>query len=127
MVILIVDSSGLIVDRIVNILEDSEKRKDVYRAVSYLEAKKYLMVIRPDFVLLDICLPENKSIDLLREIKEREQGIQVIVMTNQMEVFHTERFQVLGADLFLDKYHDFEKIPAAIDTLSIEKRMREKR
>lgn len=124
MVILIIDSSGLIIERIVHILEESNKRKDVYRAVSYIEAKKYLTVIRPDIILLDICLPENKSIDLLKEIKDLEMGIQVIIMTNQAEVFNKKRYLQLGAELFLDKYHDFEKIPAAIDALWIEKRIR---
>lgn len=121
MVILIVDSSGLITERIANLLSESGNPNDVYRAVSYEEADKLLEVVKADIILLDIFLPENRSLDLLKKAKEIDAETQIIMLTSEAEIYNKARYQYIGAALFLDKYHEFEKIPVAIDTIMIEK------
>lgn len=120
---MIIDSSILIVERIANLLYESGKKITVYPAVSSEAAALALENIILDVVLLELSLPGSQSLLLLKKIKEIDNYIQVILLTSEQDIFNKSRYTTLGADLFLDKYHEFEKIPAAIDSVLIQRRI----
>jgi DNA-binding NarL/FixJ family response regulator len=118
MVILIVDSSVLIIERLQNLLSETENITAVYGAVSYKDGAKFFNDIQPNVVLLDIDLPENQSFMLLKEIRKAGQKTSVIILSNQTDAGLQEQYRSMGANFFFDKYHDFAKIPVAIKYIS---------
>ena len=119
MIVLVVDSSVVIIERWQNILSETENIKSVYGAVAFTDALQLFNKIKPNVVLLDGDLPGNTSIDLLKEFKAADGNATVIVVANNADNYVEEKCKLFGADFFFDKYNDFEKIPAFITANAI--------
>jgi DNA-binding NarL/FixJ family response regulator len=117
MLVLIVDSSVQIIDRLEDLLLDAKNITHIHRAVSFTEAKKLFSENTHDAVMLDIDLPENESFVLLKEIKKTAEKTCVIMLSTCMDYYILEHCKSLGADFFFDKYYDFEKICGVIDAM----------
>ena len=113
-VVLVVDSSVMIIERWQNILTETENIKTVYGAVAYKDASILFKAKKPHVVLLDCSLSGTMSIDLLKEFKAANENTLVIILSNTADSQQQEKCKSLGADYCFDKYHDFEKIPAFI-------------
>jgi DNA-binding NarL/FixJ family response regulator len=120
LVVLVVDSSALIIERWQNILSETENIKIVYGAVAYNDASILYKEVKPNVVLLDGDLPGTMSMDLLKEFKASREESTVIVLANNADNYVEEKCKLFGADYFFDKYNDFEKIPAFISANSIQ-------
>ncbi len=118
MQVLIVDSSVQIARRLEEMLSEVNSITAVYTSVSYEDAILLFIENRPDVVLLCTGLPENKSIELLREMKTAVYRTTVVVLSVNTDEYLHEQCRLLGADCLLDKYLDFEKIPDVIDDIS---------
>jgi DNA-binding NarL/FixJ family response regulator len=110
MQILIVDRSIRIIERLEEIISEADNITAIHRAISYEEAKKMFKENKYDAVLLDIDLPKNDSLELLREIKKNRKETRVIILFTHIDNYIREQCKFPGADFFLDKYYDFEKI-----------------
>lgn len=114
MLILIVDSSLPVIERLIGLV--TEGRTDVHTgyATSFEEALLRFDQLQPDVVLLDMNLPDNSSWELLRILKHKKANTRVIALSNNADYEVERQCSVDGASYFFDKYHDYEKIPAAI-------------
>ncbi|MEO7531024.1 MAG: response regulator [Sediminibacterium sp.] len=112
--ILLVDSSLLIIERLKEILSEVLDVNLIHHANSYTEANKVLEIVTPAVVLLDTYLPGNGSMALLQNIQEMNQGIKVMMLTNHVNIADETRYLLSGAHCIIDKYHDFEKIPVVM-------------
>jgi DNA-binding NarL/FixJ family response regulator len=110
-IVLIVDDSILILERMIPMLEEVNNIQFVVHAANYSEAVELLKKLSPDMVLLDINLPDKSGIELLRTIKEQYQEIKVFMITNQANDYYRDICKKLGADHFFDKSKDFNLIP----------------
>src|ERR1700682_5481211 len=106
MMVLIVDSSLQIIDRLEDLLLDAENITNIHKAVSYKEAKKLFMENMHDAVMLDIELPENESFTLLKEIKKTARNTCVIILSATINSYLLEQCKSMEADFFFDKYYD---------------------
>jgi DNA-binding NarL/FixJ family response regulator len=95
------------------IISEAENITAIHRAVSYEEAKNPFKKNKYAAVLLDINLPGNESLKLVKEIKDTGGKTCVIIMFTHMDNYILEQCKSLGADFFFDKYYDFEKIGGA--------------
>ncbi|NCU06241.1 MAG: response regulator, partial [Chitinophagaceae bacterium] len=68
----------------------------------------------PQIALLDINLPGKSGIDILNYIKEKNTGCRVVMITNHAFDSYRKKCIELGAEHFLDKSSDFEKIPTIL-------------
>jgi two-component system, CitB family, response regulator MalR len=118
MIVLVIDSSVHIIERLQYILSETDNIKATYGAVSYKDASRFFKNNKIDVVLLDGGLPGSMSVDLLNEIKARDEAITVIVLANTTDNYVKTKYKLNGADYFFDKYHEFENIPGIIDTLT---------
>ena len=116
--VLIVDSSRLIIERLKLMLSETENIIGAYGAVSYKEGISFLSEIKLDVVLIDSGLPGNECTDLVKEIKGVNSNTQVIVLINGEDQHLQIKCKSIGADFFFDKYHEFEKIPEAINRIA---------
>lgn len=122
MEILIVDSSLQIIKRLEELLSEAKNIKTIHRVVSYAQASAFFNTGIPDVVLLDTGLPGNKSVDLLKEIKAANTKTAVIVLSIHIDELTMKKHISAGADYFLDKYHEFEKIPVIIKNIADNKK-----
>lgn len=116
--VFVVEDSKLIVDRIKDLLSEVSGTTLLGNVQSVQEALDFIRENPPDVVILDIHLgnPNGPNgIDLLFAIRQIFPSLIIIMLTN-----HThERYRALcregGADYFLDKSHDFEKIGVILE------------
>jgi len=116
--ILIIDSSVLIIDRWQQLLNELDFVSIVYGAVSYKDGIRMYEEINPDVILLDSNLARKEWILLLKEIKSRNKTKTVIVFSNSKDELILKISTAHGADFVFDKYHDFEKIPLILRSIS---------
>lgn len=112
--VLIVDDSEQIRERLAALLAESAQIRLVGKAGNAREARDALRRVQPDTVILDIRLPGSSGIQLLKEIKTRYPEVAVIMLTNFDYAPYRRQCQQLGADHFLNKTLEFEKIVATI-------------
>jgi len=112
--ILIVDDSPIIVKRITEMLLEMGNPVFITNAGNYAEAVQFINNSRPDILLLDINLPDKSGIDILRTGKEKNPSLKVIMITNQANEYYRRLCLKLGADYFIDKSKEFEKIAEII-------------
>ena len=70
--------------------------------------------LKLDTIILDIRLPKRNGIEMLKEVKVLYPKIRVIMLTNYDYDLYRQQCKRLGADHFLNKTLEFEKIMASI-------------
>jgi len=118
MLVLIVDSYSPITERLEEIISESGNITAIHKAVSYDQAKYLFIEYRHNAVLLDIDLPGNGSIELLRGIKKIADKTCVIILYSHIDKYMQEQCRFLGAKFFFDKYYQFENIPKIINSIN---------
>ena len=116
-VVLIVDDSPLIIERLISMLEELENVKLILHASNYNQARAVVIEQEPNIVLLDISLPDKSGIELLIFIKKEYPRIKVIMLTNQANKHYKKLCLQAGADKFLDKTEDFQQISSIITSI----------
>ena len=116
-VVLVVEDSLLIIERILRLLNETDNIRMVIHAANYAESLKMINEITADLILLDLNLPDKSGIELLKEIKASRPQIKVIVLTNHASNNYREICTQFGADYFFDKSSDFDKIPETINAM----------
>jgi DNA-binding NarL/FixJ family response regulator len=110
MKVLIADDSSDVRQRIITMLSDLTKIDAFEQAGTVQEAIAAIPALNPDVVILDIRMPGGSGIDVLKTIKKKNHSPVIIMLTNYPLSQYMERCLGAGADFFLDKSSDFEKI-----------------
>lgn len=113
-VVLVVDDSLVVLERMIPMLEDSPAVEFVVHAGTYKEALSVLDELRPHYILLDLQLPDQSGVELLKLVKEKYKDILVFIMTNKVSEHYRVLCRQLGASRFFDKSMDFDRIPEAL-------------
>jgi DNA-binding NarL/FixJ family response regulator len=120
-----VDDSPIVAARVKQILSDLDRVEFLGNAPNINLAKKLIEENVPDVLILDIHLaddaPEASGINLLMDLRDLYPNMVIIMLTNMIEQHYKNICINLGADYFLDKSIDFEKIPDIIQTLQEDK------
>jgi DNA-binding NarL/FixJ family response regulator len=112
--VLIIDDSSQIRHRVSALLAESAQIRVAGEAGSGREALEAVQRVRPDTVILDIRLPDQSGIALLKTFKARYPEMAVIMLTNLDDTCYRRRCRDLGVDHFLSKTLEFDKIVAAV-------------
>lgn len=112
--ILLVEDSRMIQNRIEQMLISSGKLMQIEIVDSAEEAIDLLSYQKIDIILLDIRLPGKNGIELLKEVKKHYPTIKVIMITNHFSDDYAKLCNALGADAFIDKTTDVDRIPALV-------------
>jgi DNA-binding NarL/FixJ family response regulator len=110
MKIFIADDSAIIRERLIAMLSELEGLEVVGEAQGQLEAIKSIQELRPDAVILDIRMAGGSGIEVLRTIRQRGRTPLVIMFTNYPYPQYRKRCMEAGADYFLDKSTEFDKM-----------------
>jgi DNA-binding NarL/FixJ family response regulator len=116
--ILLADDSVVILERITELLRDLEGIELAGRAGGIRETSRLLEQLHPDVVILDLQMPDGNGFEIIESIKESRPEPVVIVLTNSGELPVRERCLKSGADFFLDKSSEFERLPQIVRQIS---------
>ncbi len=116
--IVIADDSELLRERIKESLKDVKEVEIVGEADNGIDAIKIIKENNPDLVLLDIRMPELNGIGVLKKMKANGNKSKVCIFTNYPYSQYKTKCIEEGADYFLDKNQDLNKIPAIVAELA---------
>ena len=118
-VVLLVDDSLLILERMIPLLDESANIEFVVHAGTYQEAVGLLEDLLPNLILLDINLPDKSGMALLKFVGENYKDIIVFIITNQATAEYRDACRNMGAHSFFDKSRDLDAVSTAIAELAI--------
>jgi two-component system response regulator AtoC len=110
--VLVIDDDKMIRSFLENIL--SEDGYEVLAAATGAEGEATLRAKPVDVVLLDLMLPDEDGISVLRKIKQEEPNVQVILLTAYGAVESAVEAMRLGAYDYIDKPSDVSKLKLII-------------
>jgi len=118
MKIVIADDSPLIRERITNQLREFGKDILVFEASNGIDALAMILAHLPDLAILDLRMPGMSGLDVLKKIKVAGIRSRICILTSYPYPQYREKCTEAGADYFLSKSEDFEKLNAAMaDTI----------
>ena len=118
--VITVDDSKIVSQRLGSLLDEVSAVELMGSAGTISEALAIIDAQRPHVVILDIHLASDKprnGIDLLNLIKKAYPPIKVVMLTNLTDQRYKSLCLDAGAEFFLDKSNDFDRIPDVIDVL----------
>jgi len=117
--VLVVEDSPIVRERLIALLAELSNVVIVGQAADGFSAQALFRQHRPDAVVLDIQLPGLNGMDLLAEFKREQPSCVVIVLTTYPFKEFRNRCAALGADHFLDKAMEFERVTEVLSTLPV--------
>lgn len=116
--VLIADDSSIIRDRLHALVAEQTEAEVVGPVSGGLEALHLLALRQPDAVILDLIMPGLGGLDVLPVIRRRHPECLIIVFTNHATDEFRNRCLQEGANFFLEKSQEFERIPEILEELA---------
>ncbi|MFZ1517251.1 MAG: response regulator transcription factor [Ignavibacteriaceae bacterium] len=110
MKVMIVDDSEIISKRLKELLQDIDGLEIAALVEDGIQAISQYSTVNPDIVILDLMIPRMNGLDVLRSIRSKGEPVIIIILTNYDQSYFRDRCAELGANYFLDKSADFEKV-----------------
>ena len=110
MKILIADDSAMVCDRLASILSPIEGVSVVGAAHDISGAIDRIEKLRPEVVILDICMPGGTGFEVLYKVRKMDLNPVIIMLTNYPFPQYREKCIAEGADFFFDKSTELEKV-----------------
>ena len=112
--VFIVDDSISIRTRLAEMLAKMADVSIVGEAASAPDAVDGILDKRPDSVLLDLNLSGRSGIEVLRTVHKQAPEIVFVVLTNHSEPQYRRACTLAGAQYFLDKSTEFDRVREVI-------------
>lgn len=114
MKVFIVDDSRVVVERLARLLEEVPGAQFVGQAGDVPEAVDGIQKMKPDALILDLHMPGGSGLDVLRAIRTDHPQLFIVICTNYPYPELRRECLTAGANFFLDKSVEFEKIPSLL-------------
>ncbi|MBU0711389.1 response regulator transcription factor [bacterium] len=118
MKVLLVDDSDILRKHLITILSDMENVDIIGESIDTDSAIKDLKKKKPDLVILDIRMPGEGGIHVLKIAREKYPDLKVIIFTDYPYPQYRTRCMEIGADYFFDKSTETEKMIDQIKQLA---------
>jgi DNA-binding NarL/FixJ family response regulator len=109
--VFIADDSMVVVERLADLLGEVPGVQLVGRASDAPQAIHSILEMNPDAVILDLQMPGGTGLEVLRAVRRAHPSLYVLICTNFPYPQYREECIAAGANFFLDKSSEFEKIP----------------
>jgi DNA-binding NarL/FixJ family response regulator len=122
MKVYVVEDSAAVRERLLEMIREIEDVEVVGEADTYDAAVAGIMSTRPDVAVLDIKLADDggSGIDVLAEVKKGLPAMRAIVLSNYATPQHMKASADAGAEYFLDKSAEFERISEILEQMKNE-------
>jgi len=117
--VLIADDHGLMREGVKALLTATEDIDVVGEADTFATAVNGIMNTRPDVAVLDIKLADDggSGIDVLNQVRKGLPEMKAIMLSNYVTPQHIKASADAGAEYFLDKSADFERITEILEQM----------
>jgi len=115
--VMLADDHVLIREGIKQLLEFDGSMKVIEEASDGIECLEKLKNVRPDILLLDINMPNMNGIDVLKELKENNDPVKVLILTVHSEVEYLVKAVDIGANGYILKDSGSVELKQAINTV----------
>jgi len=121
MKVFVVEDSAAVRERLVEMIRDVKDIEVVGEAATYDTAVAGIINTRPDVAVLDIKLANGSGsgIDALIEVRKTLPGIRAIILSNYSTPQHLKASADAGAEYFLDKSIDFERVGEILEHMKV--------
>jgi len=118
MKVVVVDDSIIVRERLIKMFSHIPSLAIVGEAGNSFEALSIIEEKTPDVVVLDIKIPGDSGIEVLKKVKKMNSSIITILLTNYPLLQYKEKCLEYGADYFFDKSEDYSKVTEVLKTLA---------
>lgn len=108
--LLIIDDAKLIRDELKSAIKSKTGYDNFLEAESVKSAIKLLNEYKPEFIVIDLALPDGSGFEILEEVKRTLPKSKAIILTNYPYEQFKEKALQMGADYFFDKSSEFLKV-----------------
>ena len=115
--VVLVDDSSLVRERVASIISEIPEAKVVGEAGNSIEAIEIVRRENPDVVILDIKMPGESGLQVLRKLRNDFKELKIIMLTNYSDSQYKAECLMHGADYFLCKSDEFTKLPQVFSKL----------
>ena len=112
--ILIADDSVIVRERLINLLTELQGVEIIGQAEDAMEARGLAEKLKPDLAILDLRMPKGSGADVLFDLKRLVPSPKVIMLTNYPHAENRKKCMEGGADFFLDKSTEFQKVVSVV-------------
>lgn len=112
--VMIADDHSLIREGIKQLLEFDGSMEVVSEAANGIECLNKLENFVPDILLLDINMPEKNGLEVLKEIKNKEYDLKVLILTVHNELEYLLEAVDIGVDGYILKDSKSDELKRAI-------------
>ncbi len=115
--VMLVDDHALIREGIKQLLEFDGSIEVIEQASDGAECLEKLQHVQPDILLLDINMPKVNGIEVLEEIKKKNNPVKVLILTVHSEVEYLVQAVDIGANGYILKDSGSEELKKAIQSI----------
>jgi DNA-binding NarL/FixJ family response regulator len=119
MKVFVVEDSAAVRERLIEMIREIEDVEVVGEADTFDAAVSGILNTRPDVAVLDIKLADDRGsgIDVLNQVRKGLPAMKAIVLSNYATPQHMKASADAGAEYFLDKSADFERITEILEQM----------
>jgi DNA-binding NarL/FixJ family response regulator len=114
MKLLLVEDSELIRSRLVDWLCSLSPVMQIDTATTLEQALQQVHTLQPDFLILDLSLPDGNAIHKIEEFKALAPHMGIGILTNDASNFTRIKCIAAGADWFFDKSSEVSELIATV-------------
>lgn len=115
--VMLADDHVLIREGIKQLLEFDGSMKVIAEVSDGIECLEKLKNVKPDILLLDINMPNMNGIDVLKELKEKNDPLKVLILTVHSEVEYLVKAVDIGANGYILKDSGSAELKQAINAV----------
>lgn len=116
--VLLVEDSKLLAERLLELLADIPQVNVVGNVGSEADALAAVRTTAPDVLVLDLQLRQGTGFGVLRALQVLDKFPAVVILTNYSLPQYRTQAQMLGAQYFLDKASEFDRLPAVLSDIA---------
>lgn len=121
MKVLIADGSVHILERLESLILEEVDSVSIITCLSIPEALRRFNECNPEVVLINMDMATIQSFGLIKHINSSEGNTVIVALSINVVVNIREYSKRIGANYFLDKYNEFDKIPGILKSLAKKK------
>lgn len=115
----VVDDHAIIRDVFVTLVEDAPDMTMAWTASSLAEASDKLHWDIPDFLVIDVGLPDGNGFEFTTEVLNRVPQLPVLIVSAEENQSYPDRAAACGARGFIAKEASIEQLVDAVNTIQL--------
>ena len=117
MKVLVADDSKLMRERIRESISVFESIEILDESENGLKTLEQLCMYNPDLAIIDIRMPDMNGLEVIKEFRKTNKLAKIIILTNYAYDQYRDKAMENGADYFLSKSEDFDKIALIVASI----------